>query len=458
MKARLSVSVAFVLALALVLSIGARPGAKSEPASSDSKTDSNDQFRNHKDHDDDACRSDELFEHNRRTPLEVLGVIPIPGTPPLAFDINWADPVTERVYTADRTNKTLDIIDAEHSVFVGRVTGFAGLAPAGGGTSTTNDRGPNGVVTIPSGYVLVGDGNSTLQAVSTNPLDPAYLTIVQSINTSIAACDSGASHYCERADEIGYDPKDHLILIINDEPQALAAPHAPIDPYGSWVDVSSFPFKVVGTVRFPGFGGAEQPVWDALLQRILVTLPGTSTQHAAIAYIKPGASTVESYLDLATLSGVAGCSSANGLALGAHQHAVASACGAVVIFNALTRKLINSDTTDVAPGDQVWANLGDGRFYVAGADKHFTVTPPATAQPSALGVFDMQTGKWLQNVDAQGVRNPTAFAETNTVFGLVGGANPTVAAPYLNACAQHGAAGSGCYVIFTHAGSDPDNP
>jgi hypothetical protein len=464
MKARLSVSVVCVLALALTLSVSARLGARLQPASANPKADRDDRDRDHKDRDNDACRNDEMFEHNRRTPLEVLGVIPIPGKPPLAFDINWADPVTERVYTADRTNAAIDIIDAEHNVFVGRVTGgvsqFAGLAPAGGGTTTTNDRGPNGVVTIPTGYLVVGDGNSTVQVASINPADPAYLTIVQSISTNLPACDDGTHHYCERADEVGFDPKDHLILILNDEPQDVNPPHAAITPYGNWVDVSSIPFKVVGTFPFPGAGGAEQPVWDPAIQRFLVTVPGNTMpfQQSTIAVVKPFASSVEKYYNLGDMTGVPTCTTAAGLALGSNQHAVASACGGVVIFNALTGKLITFDSTDVAPGDEVWANVGDGRFYVAGADKHITPIPPATTQPSALGVFDMQTGRWLQNVDAQGVRNPTAFAETNTVFGEVGGATPTVTSPYPNVCIRNGVTGTGCYVIFSHAGSDADKP
>ncbi len=172
-------------------------------------------------------------------------------------------------------------------------------------------------------------------------------------------------------------------------------------------------------------------MWDASLGRFIVTLPGTTTQDPAIAYIKPGASSVESYLDLATLI-VVPCTGngANGLALiPATQHAIASACGGVVIFNALTRKLINFDSTDVAPGDEVWANPGDGRGYVAGADKHNVPVLPLTTQPTALGVFDMQSGQWLQNVDAQGASDPTAFPETNTVFAHVGGAAAGTAGP-----------------------------
>jgi hypothetical protein len=194
------------------------------------------------------------------------------------------------------------------------------------------------------------------------------------------------------------------------------------------------------------------------MQRFLITVPGNTSpfQQSTIAIVKPFASSIEQYYNLGDMTGAPTCTTANGLALGAGQHAVASACGGVVIFNALTGRLINFDATDVAPGDEVWANVGDGRFYVAGADKHVTPIPPATTQPAALGVFDMQTGQWLQNVDAQGLRNPTAFAETNTVIADSNGAAPTVSSPYPNACAAHGAVGTACYVIFAHAGLESD--
>ena len=80
----------------------------------------------------------------------------------------------------------------------------------------------------------------------------------------------------------------------------------------------------------------------------------------------------------------------------------------------VTGKLINV-VTQVALGDEVWANNGDGRFHVGSTDETSTATP----KPTTLGVIDQQTGQWLQNVPALGTQNPTAFAETNTVFAAV---------------------------------------
>jgi hypothetical protein len=77
------------------------------------------------------------------------GVISVPGKPITSADISWADPGTERYYFADRSNAGVDIIDVENNVWVDRVGGMAGPLPSGGGTSTTNGPGPNGVVVTP---------------------------------------------------------------------------------------------------------------------------------------------------------------------------------------------------------------------------------------------------------------------------------------------------------------------
>jgi hypothetical protein len=447
MRSKALACVLFGLGLALFLTISAR--------SKDKDHDGGDRDRDR----GNECRDDENFEHQTKTPVQVVGVIPIPGLPVSASDIIFADPVTERVYWSDRSNAGIDILDAEHSVFIARIPGFVGNVGAGGGTTTTNDKGPNGVLATPNRLLWAGDGNSQLHIMQLDPSQPGYLTIIKTISlnpvpgvgpggSTLPACDDGANHYCERSDELGYDSKDHLIFIMNDEPQALASPHGAITPYGSFVDTKTF--QVVAQVQFAGAGGAEQPVWDPGLQRFLVTIPGTASpfQQSRVAVVKPGASTVEKYYNLGDISGIANCSTANGLALGANQHALASACGAPIIFNVSTGKLINL-VTQVAPGDEVWANPGDGRFYVGSTDNTSTATP----KPTTLGVIDQQTGKWLQNVAAPGTQNPTAFAETNTIFAGVRKPSTT---PDTSVCAKFGYSGTGCVAVFDHTGEDDD--
>jgi hypothetical protein len=75
------------------------------------------------------------------------------------------------------------------------------------------------------------------------PDSPTYLQILKSLSTAIPACDIPTAHYCGRADELGDDPVDHLMLIANDAPLSptklcpiLTNPtaHCAVDPYATF--------------------------------------------------------------------------------------------------------------------------------------------------------------------------------------------------------------------------------
>jgi hypothetical protein len=248
-----------------------------------------DQYDERRDRDDRDCRDRDHFEHNIKTPLSLAGVIPVPGKPITSADIAWVDPATERYYFADRSNSGVDIIDAENHLWVGRVTGMAGALTSGGGTATTNGPGPNGVLVTPNRRLWAGDGNSTVQIADVDTDSPTYLTILKTVSTAIPACDTatppgtGATgHWCGRADELGYDPRDHVILIANNAPLSPTkscptatnpAAHCAIDPYATFISAAS-PYAVLGTITFAGAGGLEQPLWDAALGKFWITVPG----------------------------------------------------------------------------------------------------------------------------------------------------------------------------------------
>jgi len=338
--------------------------------------------RAHDDDQDDQGNRDhdrgEHHEHNVRTPVHLVGVIPVPGNPITSADISWTDPVTERYYFADRSNFSVDIIDAEDDVFVGRVTGMAGPNPSGGGTTTTNGPGPNGVLVTPKQELWAGDGNSMVRIADVNPNSLSYLTIIGSASTSIPACDSATAHYCGRADELGYDPRHHLILIANNAPLDVNPPHAPIAPYATFISAVP-PYSVLGHVSFPNAGGLEQPLWDAEIGRFLLTVPGKIVnglvaQVPTVAVINPTTRMVEKAYDI-NCQTVAGTISASttGIALGPFQHILVSACGFPIIMSALNGHVFNV-IKDIGGGDEVWHNPGDGRFYVTGLD--MKRTPP----------------------------------------------------------------------------------
>ena len=397
-------------------------------------------------------RGNEHHEHNVRTPVRLVGVIPVPGNPVTSADISWTDPATERYYFADRSNFGVDIIDAEDDVFVGRVTGMAGPLPSGGGTATTNGPGPNGVLVTPKGNLWAGDGNSMVRVADVDPNSLNYLNIIGSASTAIPDCDGGTAttHYCGRADELGFDPRHKLILVANNAPLSVNAPHTLVAPYATFISAVP-PFSVLGHVSFPNAGGLEQPLWDSEIGRFLLTVPGKIvngliTADPSVAVINPTTQMVEKTYNLncPTLAGNTSVS-ANGIALGPFQHVLVSACGFPMILSALTGHVINV-IKDIGGGDEVWHNPGDGRFFVTGADQK--ATPPV----QSLGVIDAETSTLLQTVrDVRG-KNPAAFAENNHIFTIVQINAAIVAAPATDdsTCAQFGFKGTGCVAIFEH--------
>jgi len=453
-----------------------------------------DRDRDRRDRDDRDCRDNDHRDHNVKTPVGLIGVIPVPGNPITSADIAWLDTGTERYYVADRSNFGVDIIDAENGLYEARVTGMAGPLTSGGGTASTNGGGPNGVLVTPKRQLWAGDGNSITQVADVNPDSPTYLeSLSPPISTAIPACDGGTptSHYCGRADELGYDPIDHLILIANNAPLSptkicptMTSPmaHCPVDPYATFISANP-PYAVLGHVVFVGATGLEQPLWDPELRRFWLTVPGgvpagnpwgVPAGNPMIARIDPKTMKAEPIeppnkkaksipLDCVALTGAASVST-TGIALAPFQHLLVSACGFPIAVNALTghSQLI---TKNVGGGDEVWYNPGDGRFFVTGLN---TATPAV----QQLGVIDAEHGTWLQNVsDATGKfasgKNASAFPENNHIFTIVQipAANANSAPPPLmpakgdpskdiSVCTLFGFRGTGCIAVYTHSGEE----
>jgi hypothetical protein len=389
-------------------------------------------------------------------------VIPVPNNPIISADIGWVDPRTERAYITDRSNFGVDIIDAENNVYVGRVSGMAGPLSSGGGTSTTNGGGPNGVLVTPDGILWAGDGNSTTTVADVNPSSPNYLNIVGQVSTAIPACDSADAHYCGRADELGYDPADRIILIANNAPLDLAAPHMPIDPYATFISGDP-PYPVLGYISFPGVGGLEQPLWDPGIDdgRFLLTVPGSLMGGEVVipptvVIINAVSQAVETTyaLDCQALAGTTSAS-ITGIALGPSPHILVSACGAAptpsfpIIMNARTGE-VDSVITQVGGGDEVWYNPGADHFYVTGLDN------TGTTGVQSLGVIDARTNAWLQNLTDIRGKNPSALPENNHIFTVVQITQAIVEDPSTDdsTCAQFGFRGRGCIALFAPENDD----
>jgi len=330
--------------------------------------------------------------------VALVKAIAIPGAPLASTDLLWVDEAKKRMYFADRSNSAIDIIDAENDSFVGRVTGFVGAVGA-------NGAGPNGLLVTPDNKLWAGDGNSLVQVVDLNLSPPR---IIQSINTG------GVN----RADELGYDPTDRLILIGNDRDPV---------PYASVISADTY--RVVATIPFREATGLEQPVWDPELHRFFINVP--TARGAELAEVDPKTMAVTAAYPVGSNCG------GTGLAQGPFQRLLV-ACSFPFIVNAITGTVLNN-ITQVGSGDEVWYNAGDGQFYVTSTD---------TSGATVLGVIDAQTGTWRQNVPAPGARNVAALASNNHIFTVVRA--PAAGVTDTTLCTQFGLRDSGCVGVFTH--------
>jgi DNA-binding beta-propeller fold protein YncE len=320
-----------------------------------------------------------------KKPLKLMGAILVPGNP-IRFDISWVDSARGRYYLAESGNAAVDIFDAENNLYLGRITGFHGIPAADDPCGRIEGMGPNGVVVTPDNHLWADDAHGTVKVFDLSTAKPPFAGV-----TPVATISTGA--VC-RADEIGFDPKDHVIVVGNPEE------HPPF----ATVISSDAPYEVLSKIPFPDASGLEQPLWDPGLKggRMLLTVPakGDGSIVAVLDLSKPKSPVVE------TTYSTPGCGS--GLALGPSQHLLVGCGGGrpLIIVNALTGKIITT-VADTHGADEVWYNPGNNQFYA-----------PSGQNPTpTLSVIDAESGKLLYNLPAgPGAHSVAASSGNNHVF------------------------------------------
>jgi DNA-binding beta-propeller fold protein YncE len=333
---------------------------------------------------------------NPKKPVKLLGGILLPGNP-LRFDISWVDQATGRYYLAEAGNAAVDVIDAENDLYLGRITGFHGLGLPDDPCGAIEGMGPNGIVVTPNNQLWADDAHGTVKVFDLNKAEPPFSRVMP-----IATISTGAN--C-RADEIGFDPKDHIVIVGNPEEKP---------PYASIIS-SDPPYTVLGKVPFEGARGFEQPLWDPELKggRMLATVPGMGeTSKVVVFNLKdPKSPSIEATYPTGN------CGS--GLVLGPAQHLLVGCGGGkpLIVIDALTGKMLAS-VEGTKGADEVWYNPGDNNYYA----------PAGFGGMPTLSVIDASTNKLLNNLPAgPGSHSVAAYRENNHVFVPI--AIPTNAAP-----------------------------
>ena len=243
--------------------------------------------------------------------VRLLSSVPIPvsalntGTGTFSFDISFVDQSDGTYYLADRNNFAVDALFAESIVTQifpnnGHAP-FAGISAATTPPFSTATAGPNGVVAA-FPWLFVTDAPSRVLSFDLRQNPPLTVSEV----TAMAGDPT-------RTDELAYDPKDGLILAINN----AASPA----PYGTLikVDQATGVLSVVTNIIFDkahgvdAQNGAEQPVWDPGTQKFYLSIPqiGANPTHGGVIRISTTGK-------VETTFPIEFCSQA-GLALGPHE-------------------------------------------------------------------------------------------------------------------------------------------
>ena len=344
-----------------------------------------------------------------------------------SVDISWFDPVTQKLYLADRNNGGVDIFDTKSETAVGLAGGFVGTNCPGTlnclPAPPANSAGPNGVLTTTRPHQLwAGDGDGSIRVYS---LDRNGLPTSNDPLRIISASETGA---LRRADELAYDPDDQLILMAWDDDSDLFIALISVSPDPNNIKVvKQIYFRSPNPLGKPcpiggcSTGGIEQAVYDHGTRKFYLAVPASEGHpNGEIAVIDPR----PNIMDVVDAFDTTGTDPAqgvpcfpHGLALGPRQNLLlgCSADGGpgaqliTIIMKATTGNVLKT-FTQLGGSDEVWHNPGDNKYYLALSSWTSTGTvsnppnAPSVSTPS-LGIIDAGTSdsgdrgpQFIQNI------------------------------------------------------------
>jgi hypothetical protein len=321
---------------------------------------------------------------------ELLKKISLPKNPD-NFDFGWVDSNLQRYYLCDRSNASVDVIDAAQDDYLTTIGGFCGI------TGDNKTAGPSGLEGDNRNRLYVGDGDSSVKIVDLKE------------NKIIATVFTGGQ---KRVDLIGYDPQHNLIAACNnaDTPNFLAF-------------ISTKDLTLVGRVTYPGTkSGMELPLWNPHSKKFYVSCPETfANPGGEIAVVDPVEMKI---LDIFPMAD----SGASGMNLSPDGKHIIVPCGSkrisagvrarTDVIDSSTGKVVNS-LNQVGGCDQTWYNPGDNRHYLAARGMTSNGTNKGTPTP-CVGVVDAKTEKWLTNIPAPEAKAVSVNPKNNHVFVPIG--------------------------------------
>jgi len=300
-----------------------------------------------------------------------------------AFDIAWTDRSVGFYFLADRSNKSVDLINLD-TKFFGRY--FAGNWA--GATGNNNTSGPNGLLTLVNTTngnkteIWTGDGPQVQAGCPTQAPWSGKCSAVKVLDFATGnLTHTIITNGLNRADELCFDPKDHLILIANDAENINFVSLISTDDY-----------TVKGVLALPqATNGIEQCQWDGQQKLFFLNLPevdgpGDDSGPGAVLVITPNLQVLGQFnVNIAHCAGPQGMALGSGPAngqmlLGCNAPSPPSPSGckpgtcspvglgpqSSVIISKFTGAEI-AVAWGLGGADEVWFNPGDNHYAIASA-------------------------------------------------------------------------------------------
>ena len=331
-------------------------------------------------------------QHNNGKKVEpavrLLSSVPIPvstsnplfgkiGAGTYSFDISYVDQSTGTYYLADRNNFAVDALFAE-SIVTQIVPNnghkpFAGFTPCSPPAGANDCAGPNGVVAA-FPWLFVTDAPSRVLTFDLRTNPPTTVSEVDLL--------AGLPGEATRADELAYDPKDGLILAINNASTPPVATLVSVNQTTGALAVvkNIFLDTAPGQSGVDAQNGAEQPVWDPGTKKFYLSIPqiganptvggviristtGTVEATYTLTFCSPAGLALGPFDDL-----LVGCNTiwdtTGALWTNNADRRTATAAPQLIIIDAKTGKP-TANILGAGVGDEVWFNKGDNHYYAA---------------------------------------------------------------------------------------------
>jgi hypothetical protein len=338
--------------------------------------------------DDDShpSQADSDRNHDHHSHVVPIAAIRVPGTsnanPFVNFDQASVDTKLQLLFVSSRSSKAVAIFDA----FTDRKLGETPAIFAGVGIDSPHS-GPDGNV-VAGHYLFAGDYPSTVRVFD--------LSASISSPPQIAEIHTGGEY---RADEMDYDPIDHVVVVSNG------------DSTPAFVTlIDSKTFKILKKVTFDGTngtpdtsqGGIASVLYYSRTNKFFISIPevGSDLTAGAVAVMDPVTGKVTQ-----VFSGLDNCMP-SGMAQGPGENVLVTCdpgfpapdpvqfAPRTYVINGRTGDIL-ANITQVGGVDYGAYNPVDHHYYLGARD--FFTSPTATTASPVLGVIDADTNKWIEN-------------------------------------------------------------